>query len=122
MQLYPLKQVTIVTEKILQDQLLPKLLEFGAVGYTTTDCTGSGERGARNGALGGNIQITVICPEDISHKILTYVSRNFFENYACIAWLSDVGRRRTESPNAVMQPGVGFGRLAPWLVSSTEKR
>ena len=91
MQLYPLKQVTIVTEKILQDQLLPKLKELGAGGYTVTDCTGDGERGLRSGVgYGTNIQITVICPEEVAHKILTHVSRNFFENYSCIAWIADV--------------------------------
>lgn len=90
MQLHPQKQVTIIVEKILQDQLFPKLIEFGAVGYTTVDCSGSGERGARTGPFGTNVQITVICPEEVAHRILTYVSRNFFDHYACIAWLTDV--------------------------------
>lgn len=91
MQLYPLKQVTIVTEKILQDQLLPKLTELGAGGYTVTDCSGNGERGLRSGVgFGSNIQITIICPEDCANKILTYVSRNFFDHYSCIAWIADV--------------------------------
>ncbi|MDB5384959.1 MAG: nitrogen regulatory protein [Planctomycetaceae bacterium] len=90
MQLHPLKQVTIIVEKILQDQLLPKLIELGANGYTTIDCSGSGVRGVRSGEFGSNVQITLICPEDISHKILTFVSRTYFDNYACIAWESDV--------------------------------
>lgn len=90
MQLYPFKKVTIVLDKILQDQFLPKLIELGASGYTTIDCGGCGDRGVRTGAFGSNVQITVICPPDVCDKILTYIARNFFDNYACIAWESDV--------------------------------
>lgn len=90
MQLYPLKQVTIIVEKILQDQILGKLTSLGATGYTTIDCSGCGERGARSGAFGSNVQITLVCSEVVSHKILTFVSEHYFDNYACIAWESDV--------------------------------
>jgi nitrogen regulatory protein P-II 2 len=90
MQLHALKQVTIIVEKILQDQILPKLLELGATGYTAIDCSGCGHRGVRSGEFGSNLQITLICPEDVSHKILTFVAQTYFENYATIAWESDV--------------------------------
>ncbi|MGA1496007.1 MAG: P-II family nitrogen regulator, partial [Rhodothermales bacterium] len=38
----PLKLVTIVTERILEDRLLRTLLDLGAKGYTLTQATGKG--------------------------------------------------------------------------------
>jgi len=55
MQLHPLKLVTIVTETVLRDQLLPKLLELGATGYTCYEAMGFGSRGARKGFGAENI-------------------------------------------------------------------
>jgi nitrogen regulatory protein P-II 2 len=36
------------------------------------------------------MKLEFIVPMDVAEKILTHVSRDYFEHYACIAWLSDV--------------------------------
>ena len=91
MQLQSLKLVTVVAEEILKEQLGKKGLELGATGYTTYQAQGLGSRGARTDEMGvGNVRLEFICPPAVAEAILTYVSHTFFENYACIAWMSDV--------------------------------
>jgi hypothetical protein len=91
MQLHPLKHVVIVTEQILKDQIVQKALELGAAGCTFQDAQGVGSRGARSDDVaGGNTRIEVICGPTVAEAILTFVSHQYFENYACIAWVADV--------------------------------
>lgn len=91
MQLYPLKQVTVVVEEILKDQIQVEVLDLGATGYTTRDVVGHGSRNTRHSSvIESNVQIDFIVPEDVAVKIMTHISRKYFENYACIAWVSNV--------------------------------
>ena len=91
MQLHPLKLVTVVTEKVLRDQIVQKILELGAAGCTHADVLGTGSRGARrDDVFGGNVHIDIICSQPVAEAILTYISHHFFEPYACIAWVTDV--------------------------------
>jgi len=90
MQLFKLKLVTIVTEEVLRDQLSQKILELGASGFTTHHASGYGSRGARRDAVSANMQFEIVCVDEVAEKILTYVSRQYYPNYACVAWLTDV--------------------------------
>ena len=90
MQLYPLKHVTIVAETILKDQLTRKVLELGATGFSCIEVSGDGSRDARSVIAGENLKLDVICPNEVADAILTYISHNLFENYGCIAWVTDV--------------------------------
>jgi hypothetical protein len=91
MQLHPLKHVTIVTEQVIREQIVKRILECGAAGCTWQDAQGIGSRGARSDATGeSNVRIDVICAPDTAETILTFVSRTYFEHYACIAWQTDV--------------------------------
>lgn len=90
MQLHTLKKVTIITEDTLKHDLLKKLIELGATGYSCHECQGYGSRGARSDQFASNVHVELICEQPVAHAILTYVSHNYFERYACIAWLSDV--------------------------------
>ena len=91
MQLYPLKLITIVTEEVLKDQMIHKAQELGATGYTVYECQGKGVRGTRHDSVSGaNVRIELVCPESVAVAILTTVSHDYFEHYACIAWISDV--------------------------------
>jgi nitrogen regulatory protein P-II 2 len=90
MQLYPLKHVTIVAETILKDQLTHKVLDLGATGFTCIEVAGDGSRDARSVIAGENLKLDIICPDEVAQAILTYISHNLFENYGCIAWVTDV--------------------------------
>jgi len=94
-QLYPLKLITIVVEEVLKDQIIHKTQELGATGYTCYQCQGEGTRGTRRDAVtGANVRIEIVCPENVAVKILTTISHDYFEHYACIAWISDVAVMR----------------------------
>jgi nitrogen regulatory protein P-II 2 len=90
MLLHTLKKVTVVTEDSLRHQLVKKICELGATGYTFHEVQGFGSRGSRSDAFANNVQIDVVCSEAVADSILTYVAENYFENYACIAWVGDV--------------------------------
>ena len=91
MQLQTLKLVTIVTEQVVREQLVKKILALGATGCSWGEVQGTGSRGARSDATGDtNVRIEVVCAQATADAVLTMVSRNYFENYACIAWQSDV--------------------------------
>lgn len=90
MQLHTLKKVTIVTEDSLKQSLLKKVIELGATGYTCRQAEGYGSRGARSDQFTSNVEVELICSEKVAIDILTYVSHHYFDNYACIAWTSDV--------------------------------
>jgi nitrogen regulatory protein P-II 2 len=99
MQLYPLKLVTIVGETLIMEEIAEEGLKIGASGYTLVDVIGQGSRSARNVMLSGEAKtrkLEFVVPGDIAVAILTYVSHNYFEHYACIAWLSDVSVVRGE--------------------------
>lgn len=94
MQLYPLKIVSVVGETVIMEDIAEKAMKLGATGYTMTEVSGRGSRSARNVAVvtGGpkTMKVEFVVPMIVAEKILSHVSHNYFEHYACIAWLSDV--------------------------------
>ena len=85
-----LKIVTIVTERILEARLLRKLEELGAKGYTLTQATGKGSRGVRASEWEGpDTRIETLVSEEVSQKIVEYLSDRFFEHYAVIVYVQD---------------------------------
>jgi len=90
MQLHKLKKITIVAEDSLKQALLKKVIELGATGYTFRQAEGYGSRGARSDQFTSNVEVELICSEKVATDILTFVSKNYFDHFACIAWTSDV--------------------------------
>ena len=87
-----LSLVTIVVETILEQRLTRALRDLGVSGFTITAARGDGARGFRTGDVeGGNIKIETIVPPDRAAQILAHVEEHYFENYAVIAWVSEVG-------------------------------
>ena len=100
MQLHPLKLVTIVGESVIMEDIAKEAVILGASGYSLIDVTGQGSRSARNVLVVSSGSKTVkaefVVPIDIAEKILEHISHDYFEHYACIAWLSDVQVLRGE--------------------------
>jgi nitrogen regulatory protein P-II 2 len=93
MQLRPLKLVTVVAEAVVMDELARVGLASGATGYTLAEVAGQGSRSQRNVSLVGEartLKIEFVVPADVAERILTYVSRQFVEHFACIAWMADI--------------------------------
>ncbi len=79
--------VTIITERIFRDEILEKIKELGAKGYTLTDATGEGSRGIRASDWEGkNVKIETVVSREVGNKIIDYIADHYFENYAVITY------------------------------------
>ena len=99
MQLFPLKLVTVVGESLIMEDIAERGTELGASGYTMSEVVGHGSRSARNvGDTSGakTIKVEFVVAADVAAKILDDVSAEYFEHYAIIVWVSDVGVMRGE--------------------------
>lgn len=91
MKLTELFLVTIVTERILRDEIIDLIKEKGAKGHTITDTTGEGSRGTRVSDFEGkNVKIESVVSRDVGNKIIDAISEVYFENYAVIVYAHPV--------------------------------
>ena len=100
MQLYPLKLVTVVGESIIMEDIAEEAVKLGASGYSLTDVNGQGSRSTRNVIITSGsktMKLELVVPMEVAEKVLKHVSHNYFDDYACIAWVSDVQVVRGES-------------------------
>ena len=86
------KLLTIVAESALESLLVGDLKRLGVTGYTVWDVRGEGTRGKRKGDCdqSRSICLTSICQADLAHTILEHLAATYFEDYAIVAYLSDV--------------------------------
>lgn len=93
----PLKLVTIVAESVLRDRLPKELMELGASGFTLTQSHGRGSRGLRTGSIpGDSVRIEVVVDAEVEDRILDHLAEKYFDNFAVIAWATDVDVVRGE--------------------------
>ena len=90
-QTVPMKRVTIIGDETVKYRLLQEIEGLGATGYTDCSAHGKGARGIRpRHAEPANAKIEVIATSEVATRILEHVAQNYFDNYAMIAFLSDV--------------------------------
>jgi hypothetical protein len=94
----PRKLVTIITETALERRLIEDLKRLGAHGYTISDARGEGSRGVRNAGwdASGNIRVEVVCDPATAARIADHLKARYYDYYAMILFLSDVGVLRPE--------------------------
>lgn len=92
----PMTLLTIIAEELLEPRLLRTLRDAGISAYTATPARGEGERGLRQGATGANVRIETITTTEVAEGLIDQLSARYFENYAIIAWLSEVRVARPE--------------------------
>jgi nitrogen regulatory protein P-II 2 len=86
-----MKRITMIGDCTVQYRLLKEVKEFGATGYTWFAANGQGDRGIRpRHAEPANAKIEVITTPEVADRILEHVARNYFDEYAMIAFLDDV--------------------------------
>lgn len=91
MQLIKLKRVTIISERILKDEIIELIKQKGAKGFTITDVEGEGSRGIRATEWEGkNVKVETIVSDGTADEITKAVSDDYFENYAVIVYVSGV--------------------------------
>lgn len=86
-----LRLVTIIAERILQDQLLDEIRSLGARGYTLTEVRGEGSRGVRAHEWEGrDAKIEMVVSPEVAERIADHVANHYFEHYAVILYVQTV--------------------------------
>lgn len=87
----PLIKVTIVTESLLKERIISLVRKHGATGFTLTLVEGEGSRGVRASDWEGrNVKIETLVSSETADAILEELGDTYFEDFAVIAWLSEV--------------------------------
>ena len=83
--------ITIVTEGFLKDRIADVLRENGTTGFTITRAAGEGSRGINASDWEGpNLRFESLCSSEVAQTILNELSGDYFEDYAVVAWISQV--------------------------------
>ncbi len=90
---HPCKLVVMIAEAAIEDSLARDVMRLGAHGYTVADVRGQGSHGVRRALWGADrsIRMEVLCDELTSNAIVDHVEKHYFDHYAMIAYVSDVG-------------------------------
>ncbi|HKL50773.1 MAG TPA: transcriptional regulator [Wenzhouxiangellaceae bacterium] len=93
-----LKLLTVVTESVLESQLVRDIERLGARGYTITNARGKGNRGVREAGweTESNIRLEVVCDEATARRIASHLQARYYDNYAMILLLGEVEVLRPE--------------------------
>lgn len=84
--------LTVITEAVIEKQLLRDFDRLGARGYTVSDARGRGSRGVRDASWdeAANIRIEVICPRALAEDLISHLAAQYYDDYAMVAFLQDV--------------------------------
>ena len=86
-----LAKVTIVLERLLKDELISLVKDAGATGFTLSAVEGEGSRGVRAGDWEGrNVMLETLVSESVADRILNKLNERYFENFAVVAWVTEV--------------------------------
>ena len=101
----PMKLVTIVTERLLKEQVIALLRHHACTGFTITMAEGEGSRGVRASDWEGpNLKIESIVSVETGEAIVEELAGKFFENYSLVAWITDVQVLRGEKFATARKP------------------
>ena len=98
MEQFPRRLLTVVTEAVLERELVAELESLGVRGYTITDARGRGSRGQRQSdwAQDGNIRIEIVCEVALAERVATRLRERYYDHYAMILFLQDVSVLRPD--------------------------
>ena len=89
--------MTVVSERLLKDDIIALMKEEGAKGFSITDSVGEGSRGVHASDWEGrNVKIESIVHDETAKRILKRIAEDYFEDYAVIAYTYPVTVVREE--------------------------
>lgn len=90
--------LTIVTEAVLERELVAEFDALGVRGYTITDARGRGGRGTRKSdwAQEGNIRIEIVCEPAVADRVAARLRERYYDHYAMILFMQDVSVLRPD--------------------------
>jgi|GEM_PF-673206 len=92
MKRHPRKILTIVTEAVLEPEILERLTALGIGGYTIDDVRGRGRRGVRRAEWeqSRTIRIQIVEQWPVLEKLILRMKADFEEQYALFIYVADV--------------------------------
>jgi nitrogen regulatory protein PII len=98
MEQFPRRLLTVITEAVLERDLVAELESLGVRGYTITEARGKGSRGRRQSdwAQEGNIRIEIVCEASLAERVAARLRDRFYDHYAMILFLQDVSVLRPD--------------------------
>jgi nitrogen regulatory protein PII len=86
------KLLTVVTEAVIEEQIVSDLKKLGAHGYTIVEARGAGAHGVRGAEerFTSNIRVEIICDEVTADRIVIHFQKTYYDNYAMISYITDV--------------------------------
>jgi hypothetical protein len=90
--------LTIVTEAVLERELVAEFDALGVRGYTITDARGRGGRGTRKSdwAQEGNVRIEIVCEPAVAERVAARLRERYYDHYAMILFMQDVSVLRPD--------------------------
>jgi hypothetical protein len=90
--------LTIVTEAVLERELVAEFDALGVRGYTITDARGRGGRGTRKSdwAQEGNVRIEIVCEPAVAERVAARLRERYYDHYAMILFMHDVSVLRPD--------------------------
>ena len=84
--------LTILSEAVLEDDLVEAITTLGAKGYTITEARGRGAHGLRSGkwSAGANIRIEVVGDADLCARIVERIQASYAHNYGLFMFTTPV--------------------------------
>jgi len=98
MNLHTMKLVTIICEALLEERVVEILRQCGTHGHTAYSVRGSGSQGDRTADIveTGNVKLEVIVKPAVAEAVLERLHREFFKDYAMVAYETEVHVMRPE--------------------------
>jgi hypothetical protein len=92
------KLLVILSEAVLERQLVAEARALGAQGYTVVDVRGGGMHGDHEGEwdVDRSIELQLICTDAVAERIAGQVLARYAPNYRVAVYLADVGVFRAE--------------------------
>jgi hypothetical protein len=98
MEQFPRRLLTVITEAVLERELVAELEALGVRGHTITDARGRGSRGRRQSdwAQDGNIRLEVVCEPALADRVAARLRERYYDHYAMILFMQDVNVLRPD--------------------------
>lgn len=98
MEQFPRRLLTVITEAVLERELVAELDALGVRGYTITDARGKGSRGRRQSdwSQEGNIRVEIVCEPALAVRVAARLRERYYDHYAMILFLQDVSVLRPD--------------------------
>lgn len=89
--------LTIVAEAVVEQRLVRDIKHCGAHGYSLTHVRGEGITGRNTQDLTGpSVRLETVVTDEVAHQVLDLLARDYFADYAVVAWLTPVQVARPE--------------------------